>query len=258
MIRIAWRDIAKKWGRSLAAVLLIATPIIIVTTFFSLVYNAFTLEEYPENAYTYARTNEQPREDFTPVFRGDVDLSAGGITLSEWVTALSFGEAPEPGTIVLNRNSAQALGVTAGDVVEVAGKQLTVADTRIPRNAVAHYTDFQDLEKPNDRWWASPNDFEAPPGVYVREGHIQPRYLTTYVWAFLNNWTGAVMVLSLFALVIIVIVALTAPLFTIARARNVRTQQILEQVGTLKSPLPWHGLILGLGARVSVCWPPGP
>lgn len=250
MMRLAWRDIRKHWGRSLVAVLLIAMPTVIVASFFSLFYSAFQLEEYPENAYTYARTNEQPREDFTPVYRHNVDVSANGITLSEWVTALSFGEAADPGTIVLNRDSARALGVSPGDSVSIAEETLTVADTRMPKNAVANYADFARLENPNERWWASPNDFEAPPGIFVLDGHTPPKYLLTYVYAFMTNWTGAAMLISLFGLVMIVTVALTAPLFTIARTRNLRTQQILEQVGTLKSPLPWQGLILGLAGAV--------
>lgn len=258
MIRIAWRDLSRNWKHSALAALLLAMPVLILTTFLSLAYSAFVVEEYPENAYTYARVSEPPREDFSPAFRGRLSISANGTELDQWVTGLSFGIAPEPGSIVLSQNSARALGVAAGDTVTVDDKPLTVASTRVQDYAIGNYADFAGKHSPADQWFASPHPIDGLTGEYVHIGHEPPKHPTEFIWVFFNNPVGLGMVLPIFALIIILTIALTAPLFTIARTRLHRTQHTLETVGTTRSVLPWEGLILGLiGAAVGslASWP---
>ncbi|MEJ6013953.1 hypothetical protein WG936_08900 [Corynebacterium sp. H127] len=254
MIRLARRDIVKHWKRSLVAILLLAMPTLILTTFLSLVHTAVYLEEYPENVYTYANNATQPREDFHRVYRGQTAASANGESVNQWVTAHDYADAPPPGTVIISRGVARALGLSVGDTVDIGTAALTVYDLRYPDNIVANVADGAQLGLDDDVWWATTERVAAGDptfsGIFVEEGQPLPPRLSRFIVGFFASGFSATMLLSLFALMTIIVAALSAPLFVMAHTRLRRIQQQLDFIGARKSRidaiLRWEALLLGI------------
>ncbi|MEJ5998095.1 FtsX-like permease family protein [Corynebacterium sp. H130] len=261
MMRLAWRDIRKHWGRSIAAVLLFALPIVLVTSFFSMMFTAIRWEEHPTNTITKVRTLEDPGPGFSPLEQNMATFENGKVKAENWLTALEPRVAtkdlhiPPAGTVDLPLTTARALGVKEGDRVVVAGRGLTVNDVIHYPQAIANYADFREGLNPNDhgKWWVV---LDKPPAEYVTIDVAQPLPTNSgpFLKAFFRSIGGAVFIGSFVAVLVIVSAGMTAPLFAVAHSRMSRTVELLSQVGArhgfIRRVFAAEGLLLGLGATL--------
>lgn len=261
MMRLAWRDIRKHWGRSIAAVLLFALPIVLVTSFFSMMFTAMRWAEHPTNTITKVRTLEDPGPGFSPLEQDMATFENGEVKAENWLTALEPRVAnkdlhiPPAGTVDLPLTTARALGVSEGDRIKVAGRDLTVNNVIPYPQAIANYADFREGLNPNDhgKWWVV---LDKPPATYVTLDEDQPLPTNSgpFLKAFFQSIGGAAFIGSFFAILVIVSAGLTAPLFAVAHSRMSRTVELLSQVGArrgfIRRVFLAEGLLLGLGAAL--------
>ncbi|MFV8396382.1 hypothetical protein [Corynebacterium hindlerae] len=245
MIRLAWRDIRKYWGRSLVAVLLFALPVTFFVSFFSVLSTSIYLDEHPENTLTYVQTDSPPGDGFSPVFRGYLEGASEGLSTKLWVTALPESAAnedlsiPPAGTIDLPVNPARAIGVDIGDTVNVGGVPVTVHDLHYHRNAIANISDFSSLDS---NWWLVEHQ---PPTTYLQlfSADPMPPSLGNII---AHGLVTSVLFAPVWGIILILTSGLAAPIFTVAHARMRNTLDLLSCTGARRSAIRLLFLAEGL------------